>query len=71
MVAVVYIDDVGFNLHLTQCFGKTHQGQRCQWICPTQKSWNLSLVIIIGCKGVIVHNIMLGVHNVDKFLDFI
>jgi hypothetical protein len=30
MVAVVYIDDVGFNLHLTQCFGKTHQGQRCQ-----------------------------------------
>ena len=32
---VVYVDEVGFNLHLRRQFERSHQGQRCQQICPT------------------------------------
>jgi hypothetical protein len=52
-------------------FGRTHQGQRCQRICPTQRGQDLSLVVVVDCEGVIAHNVTLGAYNTNKFLEFI
>jgi hypothetical protein len=71
MVDIVYVDEVGFNLHLTQRFGRARQGQRCQQICPTQRDQKLSLVVAIGREGVIAHDDILGAYNTKKFLKFI
>ena len=71
MVDVVYVDEVGFNLHLTCRFEWTCWGQRYQWICPTQKNQNLSLVVAVGCERVIAHDVTLGAYNTYKFLEFI
>ena len=71
MVDVVYVDKVGFNLHLTLQFKKACWGQRCQWIHPTQKNQNLSLVVIVGCEGVVAHNVTLGAYTTKKLLEFL
>jgi hypothetical protein len=71
MVDIVYVDEVGFYLHLTQRFGRARQGQRCQRICPTQRDQKLSLVVAIGREGVIAHNAILCAYNTKKFLKFI
>lgn len=71
MVDVVFVDEVGFILHLTHWFGRACQGQRCQWICPTQRGQNSSLVVTIGCKScdrVVAYNVTLGGYNTNKFL---
>ena len=48
MVDFVYVDEVGFNLHVTRQFGRDCRGQRYQWICPTQR--DLSLVVAVVVK---------------------
>jgi hypothetical protein len=67
----VYMDEVGFNLHLTHRFDRACQGQRCQQIHPTQRGQNLSLVVAIGREGVIACNVTFGASNMGKFLEFI
>jgi hypothetical protein len=57
MVDDIYMDEVGFNLHLTHRFGRAHQGQKYQQICPTQKGQILSLVVAIGREGDIAHDV--------------
>jgi hypothetical protein len=37
MADVIYMNEVGINLHLTCRFGWACRGQRCQQICPTQR----------------------------------
>ena len=71
MVDFVYVDEVGFNLHLTHRFGRAHQGQRCQQPRPTQRGRNLSLVVAVAREGVIAHNVTLGAYNSCKFLEII
>ena len=71
MAIVVYVDEVGFNLHLARWFGRACHGQKCQWIHPTQRSRTLYLVIVVGHKGVITHDVTLGAYNTNKFLEFI
>jgi hypothetical protein len=71
MADVVYMDEFGFNLHLTRRFGRARRGQRCQQIGLTQRGLNLSLLIAIGCEGVTAHDVALGTYNIDNFLEFI
>ena len=71
LVNVVYMDEVGFNLHLTRRFGRARRGQRCHRIRPTQRRRNLSLVVAVGREGIIAHDVTLGAYNTDKFLEFV
>jgi hypothetical protein len=71
MVDVAYVDEVGFNLHLTRWFGRACHGQICQRIHPTQRSRTLYLVVAVGHEGVITHYVTLGAYNTNKFLEFI
>ena len=38
---------------------------------PTQRGQNLSLVVAVGCEGVIAHNATFGAYTTYKFLEFI
>jgi hypothetical protein len=71
VVDVVYMNEVGFILHLTHQFGRACRGQSCQRIHPTQRDWKLSLVVGVGCEGVIAHDVTLYAYNIDKLLEFI
>ena len=70
MANVVYMDEVGFYLHLARRFERVRWGLRYQWICPTQRGWNLSLVVAAGHERVIAHDVTLGAYNTYKFLEF-
>ena len=70
MVDIVYMDEVGFNLHFIRQFGRARPGQRCHPICPTQRDRKLSLVVAIGREGVIAHDATLGAYNTDKFFKY-
>jgi hypothetical protein len=66
------VDEVGLSLRLTRPFGRDSSRTRCQQIRPTQRGRNLlvSLVVAIGCEGVIAHNVTLGADDSKKFLEF-
>jgi hypothetical protein len=68
MVDFVYMDEVGFDVHLTHPFGNARWGQTCQWICLIQRDWILSLVVAVGHEGVNAHTFALSTYNIDKFL---
>ena len=64
MVDVDYLDEVDW--HLTRQSGRARQGQRYQWIRPTQRGQILSLVVASGHEGVIAHDVTLGAYNTNK-----
>ena len=66
MTNVVYVNEVGFNLHLTCHFGRARRGP--QRNCPTQRGQNLSWVVVVGREGVIAHDVTLGAYNTNKLL---
>ena len=71
IVDSIYIDESGFNLHLTRRKGRAPRGRRPIVVRPTQRGRNLTLMVAIGKEGIIASEVHLGSTNTNKFLEFV
>jgi transposase len=71
MTDAVYIDEAGFNLHLTRRYGRAPKGQRACVVRPTQRGRNISVIVAVGREGIIGFRAQLGAVNAGIFLDFV
>jgi transposase len=67
----VFIDEAGFNLHLTRRFGRARRGERAVRVRPTQRGRNVSVVVAVGREGIIASEVRLGAFNTDRFNTFL
>jgi len=70
MMDCVFVDESGFNLHLTRRFGRSPKGKRASQVRPTQRGRNVSLVAAVGREGIIASEVMLGAFNSEKYEAF-
>ncbi|KAF9323522.1 hypothetical protein BG006_001364, partial [Podila minutissima] len=49
----VYIDEAGFNLHITRKYGRAPQGRRAFQRVPYNRGPNMSLVITVDKTGIL------------------
>ena len=71
MMEVVYLDEAGFNLHLTRRFGRAQRGKRATVVRPTQRGRNVSMVVAVTREGIVASDIRLGAYNGDRYLEFV
>ena len=71
MMDAVYMDEAGFNLHLTRHFGRAPRGKKAVRVRPTQKGRNVSVAVAVGREGIIGVESRLGAYNGEKFIEFV
>jgi transposase len=71
MMDAVYVDEAGFNLHLTRRFGRAPRGRRATKVRPTQRGKNMSVAIAVSREGILAHDVRLGAYNSVSFTEFI
>ncbi|CAG8816036.1 14362_t:CDS:2 [Cetraspora pellucida] len=67
----IYIDETGFNLHLSSSHGHSLQGQPAVQVVETQKGKNITVIAAINKNGVLNYTAYLGSANADTFAEFI
>lgn len=67
----IYIDECGFNLHLTRSQARSRRGTRARVVVPTVRGRNVTLISAMSTAG-ILHSKIIDDGNVngDKFLMF-
>ncbi|KAF7687825.1 hypothetical protein CDIK_2978 [Cucumispora dikerogammari] len=66
----VYLDESGFNLHITQNYGYSPINSRAYVIVSANRGQNIGLMAFISIEGVIGDEIKDGAYNDDLFLNF-
>ena len=56
----VYIDEAGFNLHITRKYGRAPRGRRAFQRVPYNRGPNMSLVVAVDKTGVLAHQFKRG-----------
>ena len=67
----VFLDESGFNLHLTRRFGRARKGQQATIVRPTQRGRNVSLMVAVAREGIVATEVRLGAFNANLFVDFL
>lgn len=67
----VYIDEAGFNLHITRRYGRVPQGGRTVQRVPCKHGPHISLVVAVDETGILACQFKRGVHNQETFSEFL
>ncbi|CAG8512328.1 11995_t:CDS:10, partial [Cetraspora pellucida] len=67
----IYIDETGFNLHLSSSHGCSLRGQPAVQVVETQRGKNITVIAAINKNGVLNYIAYLGSANADTFAKFI
>ncbi|CAG8837315.1 21791_t:CDS:2, partial [Racocetra persica] len=68
---IVYIDETGFNLHLSKSRGHAHRGQPAIRKVESNRGKNISVIAAINENGVLYHKSILGSVNSEIYATFI
>lgn len=68
---LVYLDETGFNLHLTRGFGYSPINSKCFVTVPANRNRNISLLLAINSAGIVEYVIKEGSFNGDDLCAFI
>ncbi|CAG8707848.1 7176_t:CDS:2, partial [Cetraspora pellucida] len=68
---MVYIDETGFNLHLSKSRGHAHRGQSAIRKVVSNRVKNISVIAAINENGVLHYKSILGLVNSEIFVTFI
>jgi len=60
-----FLDETGFNLHMDPLYGRSLVGDRAQQTRPANRGRKVSVLCVIGGRGVIAHKIMSGSFNLN------
>lgn len=67
----IFIDEAGFNCHLTRRQGRSRTGSRPLVRRPTQRGRNLTLVVAVGGEGIVATHCQYGGFNGAAFDAFV
>ncbi|CAG8835550.1 16683_t:CDS:1, partial [Cetraspora pellucida] len=67
----IYINETGFNLHLSSSRGRSLRGQPAVQVVETQRGKNITVIAAINKNGVLNYTAYLGSANADTFAEFI
>jgi transposase len=67
----IFIDEAGFNLHITRRYGRAPRGRHAIQRVPYNHGLNMSLVIAIDQTGVLAYHFKLGAFNQESFTEFL
>lgn len=67
----VYIDEAGFNLHITRKYGRAPRGRRAFQRVPYTRGPNMSLVIAVDKTGILAYHFKRGAYNQDSSIKFL
>jgi hypothetical protein len=71
MNTFVYIDEAGFNLHITRKYGRAPRGRRAYQRVPYNRDPNMSLVIAVDKTGILAYHFKRGAYNQDSYTEFL
>ena len=71
MSQCVYIDEIGFNLWTSRQFGRSKRGIPVNIVIPTNRGKNMSLIMAIGRKGILLFKLYCGSVDHAKYQSFI
>jgi hypothetical protein len=61
---ILWIDEVGFNLHIHRSHGRAHRGQRASIQVPNSQGRNISVCAAMSQEGLIHTRVVVGSTNV-------
>jgi transposase len=67
---LIFLDETGFNLHLTKNYGYSPVNSKCYITVPGNKNTNISLLLAIKINGVVGYQIKEGGFNGDDLINF-
>jgi len=67
----VYIDEAGFNLHITRKYGRAPRGRCAFQRVPYNRGPNMSLVVAVDKTGILAHIFKRGAYNQESFAEFL
>ncbi|KAA6394541.1 MAG: hypothetical protein EZS28_009931 [Streblomastix strix] len=68
---LLFLDETGFNLHITKLFGQSPKVKKATNIVPASQGQNLSVIALISCRGLEAYQVTEGAINVELFCDFL
>ena len=68
---LVFLDETGFNLHLTPRWGYSPRNSKCSVVVPNSKGNNVSVIAAIDINGLLAYKVKIGSFNSESFVDFI
>jgi transposase len=68
---IVWVDEVGFNLHLRRRQGRAMRGQHASVTVPNNRGRNISIAAAMSEDGFIHHRVQVGAYNAMLFIDFL
>lgn len=68
---LIFLDETGFNLHLTKRYGYSPVNSKCYVTVPANKNTNISLLMAININGILSHKIKEGAFNGEDLLSFL
>jgi len=67
----VYIDEAGFNLHITRNFGRAPRGRRAIQSVPYNRGPNYSLIVALDKTGILASHFRQGAFNQETLTQFL
>lgn len=67
----IYIDEAGFNLHITRKYGRAPRGRRAFQSVPYNRGPNFSLIVAVDKTGIVAFNFKQAAYNQATFTEFL
>ncbi len=67
----IFVDEAGFNLTKTRCWGRNVIGKRATVDVPGQRGANITICAAISTEGVLLHKPLIGPYNSEHLLLFL
>lgn len=68
---LIFIDETGFNLHLSKKYGYSPINSKCYITAPANRNKSISLMLAIGKMGILGYELREGAFNGDHMINFI
>jgi hypothetical protein len=68
---IIWVDEVGFNLHLRRTHGRARRGQLASMVVPNGRGRNISIAAAMSEDGFLYHKINMGAYNAVLFMAFL
>lgn len=68
---LVYLDETGFNLHISQNYGYSPKNEKAYVMVPANKGQNISLMAVISISGLVCYEMKDGAYDGASFISFI